>query len=475
MLRKLKIKTKLAILVAIPTIAIVILSAVIALKGDDLVYAIFGGVLTVITLCVGYFTQKNILTSLNTFESNLMDFLKYVNKETINVVSFDDSSDDELGKISKYINNTISPKIQKDNQQDLGVIGEILSFSDKLATGDFSARIYLKSPNAYMNYFINSLNNLGEVLSKNSSNIVRTIDEFANYKYTSTLSTEGLKSDLLSLAISVNTVGSAINEMLIENKSNGLTLDRSSGILLENVDTLHKNSGEAAASLEETSAALEEITSTFRGSTENIIKMSESTSSLVDASKQGESLVTQTTASMDELNTQVSAINEAITVIDQIAFQTNILSLNAAVEAATAGEAGKGFAVVAQEVRSLANRSAEAASQIKDLVESANQQAIDGKKIADSMISGYTGLNENIGKTIDLISDTETASKEILMGIEQINSAVNILDRKTQENDILVNSANDVAVQTGKIAKLIVTNADEKEFIGKNDVTAKEV
>ena len=178
---------------------------------------------------------------------------------------------------------------------------------------------------------------------------------------------------------------------------------------------------------------------------------------------------------MDELNTQVSAINEAITVIDQIAFQTNILSLNAAVEAATAGEAGKGFAVVAQEVRSLANRSAEAASQIKDLVESANQQAIDGKKIADSMISGYTGLNENIGKTIDLISDTETASKEILMGIEQINSAVNILDRKTQENDILVNSANDVAVQTGKIAKLIVTNADEKEFIGKNDVTAKEV
>ena len=105
---------------------------------------------------------------------------------------------------------------------------------------------------------------------------------------------------------------------------------------------------------------------------------------------------------MDEINKEVSSINEAIEVIDQIAFQTNILSLNAAVEAATAGEAGKGFAVVAQEVRNLASRSAEAAKEIKNIVEIATSKANEGKGIANSMKDGYTELNKKINETLAL-------------------------------------------------------------------------
>ncbi|RXJ60954.1 methyl-accepting chemotaxis protein, partial [Halarcobacter anaerophilus] len=144
---------------------------------------------------------------------------------------------------------------------------------------------------------------------------------------------------------------------------------------------------------------------------------------LTQSAKEGEKLAQETTVSMDEINEQVNSINEAITVIDQIAFQTNILSLNAAVEAATAGEAGKGFAVVAQEVRNLAARSAEAAKEIKELVETATTKANSGKSIADKMIKGYNGLNDNISKTIEIISDVEMASKEQQTGIEQINDA----------------------------------------------------
>ncbi len=140
--------------------------------------------------------------------------------------------------------------------------------------------------------------------------------------------------------------------------------------------------------------------------------MAEFTKQLNESAKEGQSFATQTTEAMDDINNQVSAINEAITIIDKIAFQTNILSLNAAVEAATAGEAGKGFAVVAQEVRNLASRSAEAAKEIKSLVENANTKANDGKHIADKMINGYAGLNENIGKTVDLIAHVENATKE---------------------------------------------------------------
>ncbi|MBI3874130.1 MAG: hypothetical protein HY307_03915, partial [Arcobacter sp.] len=138
-----------------------------------------------------------------------------------------------------------------------------------------------------------------------------------------------------------------------------------------------------------------------------------------------------------------------------------------------AGEAGKGFAVVAQEVRNLATRSADAANEIKKLVQNATQKANNGKKIADSMITGYTTLNDNITQTINIIKDVEMASKEQLSGINQINDAVASLDQQTQRNAMIASQTHDVAVETDNIAKLVVSNANEKEFIGKNDVKAR--
>ena len=178
---------------------------------------------------------------------------------------------------------------------------------------------------------------------------------------------------------------------------------------------------------------------------------------------------------MDEINIEVNAINDAILVIDQIAFQTNILSLNAAVEAATAGEAGKGFAVVAQEVRNLASRSAEAAREIKHIVENATFKANSGKQIATNMIVGYKELNETILKTIDLIKDIENSSKEQLAGIEQINGAVTELDQQTQQNANVAMQTKQVAQSTLFIANQVVKNANDKEFIGKESAKAKVV
>ena len=184
----------------------------------------------------------------------------------------------------------------------------------------------------------------------------------------------------------------------------------------------------------------------------------------------GQELANKTVVSMEEINTQTSAINEAITIIDQIAFQTNILSLNAAVEAATAGEAGKGFAVVAGEVRTLASRSAEAAKQIKNLVENAQRKTQEGKDIASDMIKGYTQLNENITITLDLIQNVTTASKEQSTGMIQINDAVNNLDQITQQNAQNASSANEIAQKTLLISNTIIEQADAKEFNGKDSI-----
>ena len=231
-----------------------------------------------------------------------------------------------------------------------------------------------------------------------------------------------------------------------------------------NVNKLNQSSNAAAASLEETAAAIEEITSNIRNNTQNAVKMATLGQIVKKSVFTGEELASKTASSMDEINSKVQAINEAITVIDQIAFQTNILSLNAAVEAATAGEAGRGFAVVAAEVRNLASRSAEAAREIKNLVQEASIKANDGKAVSTDMIDGYKELNKNISETIHIIEDVSRASKEQMTGIEQINDAVNMLDRVTQENANESNQVKSVAQNVSILAHELLTDAKSKKF-----------
>ncbi|MFY4821032.1 methyl-accepting chemotaxis protein, partial [Aliarcobacter butzleri] len=282
----------------------------------------------------------------------------------------------------------------------------------------------------------NNFNGMLEITKQNIcidiNKVVSVLDSFGKLDFR-----PKIENDNGKVAVGINNLATIINEMLVENKTNGLTLDKSSNVLFANVDKLNLSSNEAAASLEETAAALEEVTSNVRNNTQNIAQMAKLSTEVTASASQGEKLANETTVAMDEINNQVNLINEAIGVIDNIAFQTNILSLNAAVEAATAGEAGKGFAVVAGEVRNLASRSAEAAKEIKAIVENATSKANQGKSIATNMIEGYKELNQNISQTISLISDIQNASKEQLLGIEQINDAVTQLDRQTQQNAMI--------------------------------------
>ena len=420
-----------------------------------------------------YFIIKDIVSKVNLLDNGLANFFKFLNKENNNVQSISIDSKDEIGRMAKVINENIE-KTKKLIEEDHALIEDVKTVVNNVKNGRLDYRITKNTQNQNLEELKNTFNEMLENTSKNIAQdinkITRVLNSFSKLDFT-----DKVENDSGIVAQGLNDLAKIINHMLVENKSNGLTLDESSAILLVNVNKLNISSNEAAASLEQTAAALEEMTSNIRSNTQNIAKMANFSNSVTKSAHDGEKLANQTTIAMDEINIQVNSINEAISVIDQIAFQTNILSLNAAVEAATAGEAGRGFAVVAQEVRNLASRSAEAAREIKTIVGNATSKANQGKQIANNMIEGYKDLNQNITQTINLISDIESASKEQLLGIEQINSAINQLDQQTQQNAVIASQTHDVAVITDEIAKLVISDANAKEFIGKNSVKAKDL
>ncbi|MDX4059921.1 methyl-accepting chemotaxis protein [Aliarcobacter skirrowii] len=407
--------------------------------------------------------NKIILKPLNIFQNTLETFFKYLNGDSKTVNRIKNYSKDEIGQMSKTLDENI--EIARKEIEDNNIfIDNSIEILGKFQKGDLSQRLNVEIEDQNLIKLKSVINKMAQELEQNIVNILKVIDEYSRYNYMNKVDTSKISNHILKLADGVNTLGSSITKMLIENKNNGETLSQSSNTLLENVEKLNESSTTTAANLEETAASLEEMTSNLRSSTQNVEKMSNIAMSVTSKATSGENLAKQTAQAMEEINKEVASINEAITVIDNIAFQTNILSLNAAVEAATAGEAGKGFAVVAQEVRNLASRSAEAAKEIKELVESATKKANSGKTVANEMIDGYLELNSDIQETINLIKDFENASKEQLLGIEQINSAVSQLDQKTQENANVTSATKDIAISTNNIAKLIIDDVNEKRF-----------
>jgi len=426
-----------------------------------------------ITIILSVLLGRTINKSIENFQIGLLDFFKYLNQEISEVSLLDSSTQDEISKMAKVVNDNIT-KTKSLIEQDSALINDVKRVVSLVKDGYVKQEIEACTQNKNLEELKIIFNEMLAVISKNVCEDLNKLEdalkEFQGLNFTHRIADS--KGDT---ALGLNSLAQTISKMLSENKSNGLTLQDSANNLLNNVDVLNRGSNETASSLEETAAALEEITATVVSNNESIDKMTVYSQEVTVAVEKGESLANQTTEAMDGLNSQVTAINDSIGLIDQIAFQTNILSLNAAVEAATAGEAGKGFAVVAQEVRNLASRSAEVAKEIKDLVENATSKSIEGKQISDNMIQGYSTLNENIQKTMSLIEGVSNASKEQQSGIEQINDAITRLDQQTQRNAAVSEQTKDIAIETQYVANSIVDDANEKEFDGKDSVKAKNI
>jgi methyl-accepting chemotaxis protein len=230
-------------------------------------------------------------------------------------------------------------------------------------------------------------------------------------------------------------------------------------------DDLSRRTEQQAASLEETAAALDHITTTVKRSAEGAGRASSAAAGTRAEAERSSTVVNEAVSAMGEIEKSSAQISQIIGVIDEIAFQTNLLALNAGVEAARAGEAGKGFAVVASEVRGLAQRSADAAKEIKSLIVTSSSQVEHGVKLVGETGEALLKIADRVAEMDQLISEIARTSQEQATGLNQVNSAVMQMDQVTQQNAAMVEEA------TAAAATLRTQSKDLSDVVGRFHLT----
>jgi methyl-accepting chemotaxis protein len=334
-------------------------------------------------------------------------------------------------------------------------VGSVVNAAIK---GDLSQRVTTKFDDPIMQSLGDGVSRLAATVDQGLSETRSVLEALSAGDLTSRVkgTYQGAFNELKS---NVNTTAEKLTEIVTEIQiATGEVKSAAAEITSGTVD-LSSRTEQAASNLEETAASTEEMAATVKQNAGNAKNASELAGSADHSANTGGEVVKQAISAMAGIEESAGKITDIISVIDEIAFQTNLLALNASVEAARAGESGKGFAVVAQEVRQLAQRSAQAASDIKTLIQDSNGQVQDGVKLVNQAGEVLTEILGSIGKVTGIVNEIASASQEQADGIQEINGSITSMDEMTQQNSALVEessaSARALSDQANRLSELM--------------------
>ncbi|MFN4309270.1 MAG: methyl-accepting chemotaxis protein [Ferrovibrio sp.] len=346
---------------------------------------------------------------------------------------------------------------ERQAQEDLvdRSVGMIVSAA---AAGDLQQRIDVDPLKGVMRKLGDGVNTLLDSFASTISAVNRVLDGMAHGDLSRRVegSYQGVFAELQE---NTNKSAEQLGEVVRRIADTARTVRDAAGEISSGSTDLASRTEQQAASLEETAASMHEITATVKQNADNAQAASQLATAARNTANTGGKVVEDAVAAMGGIESSSQKIVDIVGLIDEIAFQTNLLALNASVEAARAGEAGKGFAVVAQEVRALAQRSANASKEIKDLIQASNSEVRRGAELVNRAGGVLTEIVTSVKKVADIISEIASASREQATGLDEVNTAVANMDEMTQRNGALVEqttaSAQAMAAQADQLNELV--------------------
>lgn len=325
----------------------------------------------------------------------------------------------------------------KDVTQERAVESEVDVVVTAAVNGNFKERIPLEGKTGFMRNLAEAMNRLCETTDAALEEVNTNLKAIAEGDLTKRVvnSYSGSFDDLKNR---LNQTAEQLSDIVTEVTVSANEVTNASSEITSGTNDLSQRTEQQASNLQETAASMEEIASTIKQNADNAQQANQLAISARTVASDGGDVVGKAVTAMSEIEDSSQKISDITGVIDEIAFQTNLLALNAAVEAARAGDAGKGFAVVASEVRSLAQRSSEAAKDIKALIVESGSQVKDGVTLVNNAGTSLTEIVESVKRVTDIVSEIAAASREQATGVEEINKAISQMDEMTQQNSALV-------------------------------------
>jgi methyl-accepting chemotaxis protein len=345
--------------------------------------------------------------------------------------------------------NIVASPVLDDNGKRTGTVVEWADRTDEVAaereidaivaaarSGELGRRIPLEGKQGFFLQLGTGMNNLLDVVESVFADIAGIMGRMAEGDLTQTIS-RSYEGTFDRVKGDVNKTIANVEDIVRKLRESADSISVASREITSGNTNLSSRTEQQASSLQETAASMEELTSTVRNNADNARQANQIASNASQLATQGGDVVTRAVSAMQEINVASTRIAEIIGVIDEIAFQTNLLALNASVEAARAGEQGRGFAVVATEVRNLASRSAEAAKEIKELIQDSVAKVQAGSALVDESGDTLEEIVLAVKKVGDIVAEIAAASAEQSAGIDQVNQAVTSMDEATQQNAAL--------------------------------------